>query len=81
MADVITLARLHAPITQPTQGDTTYPEAIRLHGLASNALATALHLLNQVDTTPAQLERATARAVRAATALKRLSAISSEVTA
>ncbi len=73
MADIIALSRPHAPIQSTTDARTTHPEAIRLHGLASNALSTALYLLNKVDSTPAQLQQATARAVRAATLLKRAS--------
>lgn len=81
MATAIALVRPVAPVPS-AQADTTHPEAIRLHGLASNALATALHLLNRVDATPAQLQQATARAVRAATLLKRASAaMGGEVTA
>ena len=80
-SNVIALVRQNAP-AQPYMGETTHPEAIRLHGLASNALATALHLLNRVDATPAQLQQATARAVRAATLLKRASkAMNGEVAA
>ncbi len=79
MTNVIALVRTHAP-TQSTT-DTTHPEAIRLHGLASNALNMAASLLSRTDTTPAQLQQATARAVRAATLLKRLSAMNGEVAA
>jgi hypothetical protein len=104
-SNVIALVRPHAP-AQPTQGETTHPEAlrlrqstetqadctcatspknsgehIRLHGLASNALGMAASLLSRTDTTPAQLQQATARAVRAATLLKRLSAMNAEVAA
>jgi hypothetical protein len=39
--------------------------------LAENALATALHCLRSLDCTPAQLQTATGRAVRAASLLKR----------
>lgn len=63
------------PIQSAPDASTTHPEAIRLHGLASNALTTALHLLNKLDTTPEQLQQATARAVRAATLLKRASTL------
>lgn len=79
-SNVIALVRSHAP-AQPTQGETTHPEALRLHGLASNALSMAASLLNRTNTTPAQLQQATARAVRAATLLKRLSAMNAEVAA
>lgn len=78
MADVINLAQHRAAASVP---DTTHPETIRLHGLATNALATALHHLQSLDSDPAKLALATARAVRAATALKRLSAINAEVAA
>lgn len=57
----------------PAVGDTTDPETLRLHGPAENALATALHCLRAVDCNPAKLRLATARAVRAATLLKRAS--------
>lgn len=57
------------------EGDTTDPDAIRLHTQAENALATALHHLRSLDMTPAGLKAATARACRAATALKRLQAL------
>lgn len=72
MTQVIPLVRPVAPFTQSTT-DTTHPEAIRLHGLAENALSTALHCLRSVDCSPAKLQMATARAVRAATLLKRAS--------
>jgi hypothetical protein len=81
MTKVIPLVRPHAPITSTPDTSTTHPEAIRLHGLASNALSMAASLLNRTDTTPAQLKQATARAVRAATLLKRLSAMHGEVAA
>ena len=71
MADIIPLARPHAPAQSPA--GTTHPETIRLHGLAENALATALHCLRAVDCSPAKLRLATARTVRAATLLKRAS--------
>ena len=51
--------------------DTSNPETIRLHGLAENALATALHELRRLDATPATLRLATARATRAGTLLRR----------
>ena len=57
----------------PSMGNTTDPETLRLHGLAENALATALHSLRAMDCSPAKLQLATARAVRAATLLKRAS--------
>lgn len=70
MADVIPMARARA--TRSVVPDDS-PETLRLHGLAENALATALHLLRKPCTTQAQLQQATARAVRAATLLKRAS--------
>ncbi|HEX5806108.1 MAG TPA: hypothetical protein VFY31_07215 [Macromonas sp.] len=69
MTNVIALVRPVAPALSTT--DTTHPETIRLHGLAENALSTALHCLRSVDCSPAKLQTATARAVRAATLLKR----------
>lgn len=70
MTKVITLVRSHAPIQSNADTFTTNPEAIRLHGLASNALSMASSLLNRTDTTLEELQRATARAVRAASLLK-----------
>lgn len=78
MADIIRLARPSAVASAP---DTTNPEVIRLHGLATNALATALHHLQSPGTDQAKLATATARAIRAATALKRLSALNAGVAA
>jgi hypothetical protein len=72
MANAIALVRPAAP-PQPIHGNTTDPETLRLHGLAENALATALHNLRAIDCSPAKLQVATARAVRAATLLKRAS--------
>ena len=79
MADIIPIGcayaqRLpHAAGTLHVAATTTDPDIIRLHGLAENALATALHCLRSEDCTPAQLHMATGRAVRAATLLKRAS--------
>ena len=64
-------SRCAAPPTSTL--DTTDTETIRLHGLAENALATALHELRRLDTTPDTIRIATARATRAATQLKRAS--------
>lgn len=72
-ANVITLPR-----RLPALGDTTSPEAIRLHTGAANALAAALQLLRDPACTTADLERATARACRAATLLKRACAAQTE---
>ena len=70
MTAVITLAsRRAAPTTPPAS-----LESIQLHAQAHNALSTALHFLGQPDCTAQQLQTATARAVRAATLLKRASA-------
>lgn len=77
MTQVIALVRPVAPVTLSTT-DITHPETIRLHGLAENALATALHCLRSVDCSPAKLHMATARAVRAATLLKRASMAASQ---
>lgn len=69
-APIITLASRHAaPIQSAT--DTTDPQIIGLHIAAENALAAALGLLRNPTGTTADLERATARACRAATLLKR----------
>lgn len=77
MADILPLVRPHAPILSTT--DTSNPETIRLHGLAENALSTALHCLRSMDCDPAKLAKATARAIRAATLLKRASEASTTV--
>ena len=69
MTTVIPLVRPAAPNLSTL--DTTNPETIRLHGLAENALATALHELRRLDATPATLRLATARATRAGTLLRR----------
>lgn len=69
-AHVIALhSRRAAPITHTTDHDT-----IALHVAAENALSMALGLLRNPQGSAADLERATARACRAATLLKRLSA-------
>lgn len=76
-AHVITLAsRRAAPIKSIT--DTTDRDTIALHVQAENALVVALGLLRNPHGTAADLERATARACRAATALKRLCAAQTE---
>lgn len=49
-------------------------ETIQLHVQAHNALNSAIHYLTQPHCTTVQLQAATARAVRAATLLKRASA-------
>ena len=69
-AHVITLAsRRAAPIKSAL--DTTDRDTIALHIQAVNALSMALGLLSNPAGTVADLERATARACRAATLLKR----------
>ena len=69
-APVITIAsRRAAPIQ--SQADTTDPQTIALHVAAENALSMALSMLRNPAGTAADLERATARAIRAATLLKR----------
>ncbi len=69
-APIITLASRRAAPT-PSATDTTDPQIIALHAAAENALAAALGLLRNPTGTAADLERATARACRAATLLKR----------
>jgi hypothetical protein len=79
MTNVITLARAAAPITTasrcaapaPSFLDTTDRDTIALHMQAENALSMALSLLRDPAGTAADLQRATARAIRAATLLKR----------
>lgn len=72
-APIITLASRRAePIKSAL--DTTDRDTIALHVAAENALSMALSMLRNPAGTVADLERATARACRAATLLKRLSA-------
>ena len=80
MTQVITLARTAAPVITiasrraapvPSALDTTAPDVIALHVAAENALSMALSMLRNPAGTAADLERATARAIRAATLLKR----------
>lgn len=73
MNKAIHLVHTAAPATSYT--DTTDPQTIRLHITAENALASALHLLRATDCDAAKLQAATGRAIRAATALKRLCAV------
>ena len=73
-AHVITLAGRRAAPSSSLLDNTTDPTLIALHVQAENALAFALGLLRKPQGTAADLERATARACRAATMLKRLSA-------
>jgi|GEM_PF-3230945 len=72
MTNVVPMASHRAAPTSPPVS----LETIQLHAQASNALSTALHFLGQPDCTAQQLQFATARAVRAATLLKRASAAS-----
>ena len=69
-APIISIASRRAAPT-PSALDTTDPALIALHAQAENALAVALGLLRNPAGTAADLERATARACRAATLLKR----------
>ena len=81
-AHVLTLAsRRAAPITLPKSSaftNTTDRDTIALHIQAENALAMALSLLRNPTGTAADLERATARACRAATLLRRACAAQAE---
>ncbi len=70
MTHVVQLASRRAVPTMSNQ-DTTNPDIIRLHAQAENALSTALHFMRKPDFTPEMLQTATARAIRAATLLKR----------
>jgi len=85
-----TLARTAAPIIplasrraalHPSQADTTDPQIIGLHIAAENALSMALSMLRNPSGTAADLERATARACRAATLLKRACVAQAEAAA
>ncbi|MEY5099197.1 MAG: hypothetical protein RJA36_1916 [Pseudomonadota bacterium] len=69
-APIISIASRRAAPT-PSALDTTDRDTIALHVQAENALAIALGLLRNPTGTAADLERATARACRAATLLKR----------
>jgi len=77
MTKVIPLASRRAA---PTVTTLEPLEIIQLHAQAHNALATALHCLAQPECSPQHLATATARAVRAATLLKRASSASSAAT-
>lgn len=72
----LSLVRTTAPATSHT--DTTDPQAIRLHIAAENALTSALRMLRAADCDAAKVQAATGRAIRAATALKRLCAVQME---
>jgi hypothetical protein len=76
MTKVIPLARTAAPVTIPTPkpssvSDTADTALIGLHAAAESALAAALALLRDSQGTADELQRATGRAIRAATLLKR----------
>lgn len=66
MADTITTLGRTAP-TIPAEAD-----AVRLHMLACNALAEALHTLRTADLSPEALSRAIGRARRGATHLRHM---------
>ncbi|MBS3996114.1 MAG: hypothetical protein KGZ67_02065 [Hydrogenophaga sp.] len=76
MPTAFTLVRTTAPATSYT--DTTDPQTIRLHIAAENALLSALQLLRSADCDASKVQAATGRAIRAATALKRLCVAQSE---
>lgn len=79
MPKVIDLAshRAAPPATIPTEP----LELIQLHAQAHNALSTALHCLQQPECSPQHIKTATARAMRAATLLKRASVAANQVEA
>lgn len=74
-APVITLAGRRAALSIT---NTTDRNTIALHVQAENALSMALGLLRNPQGTAADLERATARACRAATLLRRACAAQAE---
>ena len=65
MADTI----IHMGRTTPTTNEAE-ADAVRLHMLACNALAEALHTLRTADLSPEALSRAIGRARRGATHLR-----------
>lgn len=67
MADTITRMGRTAPTITPAEAD-----AVRLHMLACNALAEALHTLRTADLSPEALSRAIGRARRGATHLRHM---------
>ena len=80
MTQAVTLARTAAPILSlasrraapiQSQADITDPHVIALRAAAENALSMALSMLRSSAGTAADLQRATGRAIRAATLLKR----------
>lgn len=76
MPTTLSLVRTAAPATSYT--DTTDPQTIRLHIAAENALESALRMLRAADCDAAKVQAATGKAIRAATALKRLCAVRME---
>lgn len=79
MSKVIDLASRRAA---PSVSTPTEPlELIQLHAQAHNALSTALHCLQQPECSPQHIKTATARAMRAATLLKRASVAANQVEA
>ncbi len=68
-APIVTIKRPAAPV--PSALDTTDRDTIALHVQAVNALSMALGLLSNPAGSIADLERATARACRPATLLRR----------
>lgn len=74
MPQAFALVRPAAHTTQAANDAaiTPTPDAIRLHMLAVNGLAEALHTLRGTDMALADIHRAIARAQRGTTALKRL---------
>ena len=68
-APIVTIKRPAAPV--PSALDTTAPDVIALHIAAENALSMALSMLRNPAGTAADLQRATARVIRASSLLKR----------
>lgn len=68
-APTITITRPAAPVSSAL--DSNSPEVIALHVAAENALTAALGLLRNPAGTAADLQRATARVIRASSLLKR----------
>ena len=73
MANTVPRMGRTAPTTTTTTTTTSAEaDAVRLHMLACNALAEALHTLRTADLSPEALARAIGRARRGATALRRM---------
>lgn len=68
-APIVKIKRPAAPV--PSALDTTAPDVIALHIAAENALSMALSMLRNPAGTAADLQRATARVIRASSLLKR----------